>query len=81
MRVHWEKLGILAPVYDLAGHGFSDNKIAGKLNISEDKVRPCVAWLLRFCPCGSRAQLACDAASAMKSACSKPQFAVAKEAS
>jgi hypothetical protein len=48
MRVHWEKLGILGPVYRLVGKGFSDNDIAGKLNISEDNVRRCIAWLLRF---------------------------------
>jgi orotate phosphoribosyltransferase-like protein len=81
MRVHWEKLGILGPVYRLVGHGFSDNEIAGKLNVSEDNVRRCVAWLLRFGSHDSRAELTRDASPAPKSANSKPECAVAKEAS
>jgi DNA-binding NarL/FixJ family response regulator len=64
MRVHWEKLGILGPVYRLVGQGFSDNEIAGKLNVSEDNVRRCVAWLLRFGSQDSRAELIRDASPA-----------------
>lgn len=81
MRVHWEKLGILGPVYHLVGQGFSDNEIAGKLNISDDNVRRCVAWLLRFGSHDSRAELIRDASPAQKSANSKPECAAAQEAS
>jgi hypothetical protein len=57
MKVHWEKLGILGPVYRLIGRGFSNNEIAGKLNIREENVRRCVDWLSRFGSHYSRAEL------------------------
>ena len=57
MRVHWKKLEILGPVYRLIGRGFSNNEIAGKLNISEESVRRCVDWLSRFGSHYSRAEL------------------------
>ena len=78
MRVHWEKLG---PVHHLAGQGFSAYEIAGKLNISEDNVRRCVAWLLHSGPHDGRAELVRDASPAPKSADSKPECAAVKEAS
>ena len=61
MRSHWEKLGILGLVYGIVGRGFSDGEIAGILGISEDKVRQCVRWLLRFESHSSRAELALEA--------------------
>ncbi len=81
MRVHWEKLGILGPVYRLVGQDFSDSEIAGKLNVSEDNIRRCAAWLLRFGSHASRAELIRDAAPAPKPANSKAVCAAAKEAS
>lgn len=57
MRVHWKKLGILGSVYRLIGRGFSNNEIAGKLNIREENVRRCVDWLSRFGPHYNRAEL------------------------
>jgi hypothetical protein len=33
MRCHWEQLGILGPVYILAGEGLSDVAIAEKLHM------------------------------------------------
>jgi hypothetical protein len=81
MRVHWEKLGILGPVYHLAGQGFRDYEIAGKLNVSEDNVRRCVAWLLHFGSHDSRAGLIRDASPASKPTNSKPERAATKEAS
>jgi orotate phosphoribosyltransferase-like protein len=81
MRVHWEKLGILGPVYNLAGQGFSDNEIAGKLNVSEDNVRSCVAWLLRCGSHDSRPELIRDAAPAPKWAQSSHERSAAKETS
>ena len=65
MRVHWEKVGILGPVYGLVGRGFSNDEIAGQLNISEDKARQCIAWLVRFCGYSSRAELALEALAAI----------------
>ena len=57
MKVHWKKFGILGPVYRLIGRGFSNDEIAGKLNISQENVRRCVDWLTRFGPDYSRAEL------------------------
>ena len=48
MRMFWEKVGILGPVYRLAGQGLSDREIANGLNITEVKVHDCVAWILHF---------------------------------
>lgn len=65
MRVHWEKLGILGPVYGLVGRGFSNDEIAVQINISEDNVRRCVAWLMRFGGHSSRAELVIEAFATM----------------
>lgn len=48
LRVYWERIGVLGPIYRLVGLGFNDRQIASRLNISEVKVRGCVAWLLKF---------------------------------
>ena len=48
MRVFWEKVGVLGPVYRLVGQGFSDREIAAKLNLPEPSVQACIAWMLRF---------------------------------
>jgi DNA-binding NarL/FixJ family response regulator len=61
MRVHWEKLGILGPVYRLVGRGFSNEEIASQLNINQDNVRRCVVWLMRFGEHSSRAELVLEA--------------------
>lgn len=65
MRVHWEKLGILGPVYSLVGRGFGNDEIAVQLNISEENVRRCVAWLVRFAGHSSRAELVLEAFAAI----------------
>ena len=57
VKPDWQKLGILGPVYRLIGRGFSNDEIAGKLNISQENVRRCVDWLTRFGPDYSRAEL------------------------
>jgi hypothetical protein len=46
MRVYWERIGVLGPIYRLVGQGFNDWEIAGKLNITEIKVRGCISWML-----------------------------------
>jgi len=48
MRVYWERIGVLWPIYRLVGRGFNDQQIASRLHISEVKVHGCVAWLLKF---------------------------------
>ena len=57
MRVFWEKVGLLGPLHRLVGRGFSDRDIAEKLNISEAKVRDCVAWMLHFLGFTDRTEL------------------------
>jgi hypothetical protein len=61
VRVHWEKLGILGPVYRLVGRGFRNDEIASRLNITQDNVRRCVVWLMRFGGHSSRAELVLEA--------------------
>jgi len=46
MRVFWERVGVLGPVYRLVGQGFSDRDIAKKLNLTEPSVQACRAWIL-----------------------------------
>lgn len=48
MRVFWEKVGALGPVYRLVGQGLSDRDIATKLNLTELSVQACIAWILHF---------------------------------
>lgn len=48
MRVYWERIGVLWPIYRLVGQGFNDQEIATRLNITEVKVHECVDWLLKF---------------------------------
>jgi hypothetical protein len=57
MRVFWEKVGLLGPIYGLAGQGFSDRDIAEKLNVTEVRVRDCVAWILHFLGFTDRTEL------------------------
>jgi hypothetical protein len=57
MRVFWEKVGLLGPVYRLVGQGFSDRDIAEKLNLTEVRVRDCVAWILHFLGFTDRTEL------------------------
>lgn len=64
MRVFWERIGVLGPVYRLVGQGFSDRDIADRLNITESKVHGCISWLLRFLRMANRTELVRDASSA-----------------
>lgn len=61
MRVFWERIGVLGPVYRLVGEGLDDQQIATKLNMTETKVRECIAWMLRFFKFPGRMELARDA--------------------
>jgi DNA-binding NarL/FixJ family response regulator len=57
MRVFWEQIGVLLPVYELAGAGFDDRDIAIKLNVTEERVQTCMTWLLHFLKLATRNQL------------------------
>src|SRR4030095_11657246 len=57
MRVFWEKVGMLGPVYRLVGKGLSDRDIATKLNLTELSVQTCIAWILHFLGLTNRNEL------------------------
>jgi len=48
MRAFWEQVGPSGPVYRLVGQGFSDRDIATKLDLTELRVKACMAWTLHF---------------------------------
>jgi hypothetical protein len=58
MRVFWEKVGILGPVFRLGSQGLSDSEIASRLNITEVKVHDCITWILSFLQLTDRRELA-----------------------
>jgi len=64
MRVFSEKLGVLGPIYNLVGEGFSDREIADRLRLSETVVTNCIAWMLHSLKITDRANLVADAFSA-----------------
>ncbi len=64
MRVFWEAVGILGPVYRLASRGLDDRAIASELKETELRVHSCVTWLLRFLELPSRADLVAYAQTA-----------------
>lgn len=57
MRVFWEKLGVLGPVYRLVGQGLADRDIATRLNVAERNVQSCIRWTLQFLQFTEREQL------------------------
>jgi hypothetical protein len=57
MRVFWEQVGALGPVYRLVGQGFSDRDIATKLDLTELRVQACIAWILHFLEFTNRNEL------------------------
>lgn len=73
MRLFWEKLGVLGPIYRLAGQGLADRDIATKLNVIERNVQSCVRWLLEFLQFTEREQLVryCSLATAIREPISK----------
>jgi len=64
MRVFWERVGALGPVYRL-GKGLSDRDIATKLNLTELSVQTCIAWILHFLGLTNRNELIQHAATPM----------------
>ena len=61
MRVFWEKLGVLGPIYRLVGEGLNDRDIANKLNLTEAQVQGCISWMLHFFKMNGRIELAREA--------------------
>jgi len=57
VRCHWEKLGVLGPIYELVGQGLTDRAIANKLNLTELTVHGCISWLSHFLQCNDREAL------------------------
>lgn len=57
MRCHWERLGVLGPIYELVSQDLTDREIANRLKISELTVRNCIAWLVHFLTFQTRAEL------------------------
>jgi DNA-binding NarL/FixJ family response regulator len=62
MRCHWEKLGVLGPIYGLVAQGLSDRTIANQLRLTEVTVHGCISWLLHSLKCHNRAELVLYAA-------------------
>lgn len=54
MPCHWEKLGVLGPIYELVGRDLSDHEIASKLNLRDVTVRDCTSWLMHLLKFDSR---------------------------
>jgi hypothetical protein len=63
MRVYWERIGVLGPIYRLAGKGLNDREIASKLNLAESKVQGCISWMLHSFKMSNRMELAREAVS------------------
>jgi len=57
MRSFWEQTGVLGPIYRLLGRGLNNADIAARLNITQEKVESCVAWLLHFLTLKNRKDL------------------------
>jgi len=57
MRSFWEQTGVLGPIYRLLGEGLNDSDIAVRLNLTEEKVQDCIAWLLHFLRLKNRQEL------------------------
>jgi DNA-binding CsgD family transcriptional regulator len=64
MRSFWEQTGVLGPIYRLLGQRVNDNDIALRLNITEEKVQGCVAWLIHFLKLKNRQELVLYASAA-----------------
>lgn len=64
MRSFWEQIGVLGPIYRLLGEGMNDNDIAVRLNVTEEKVQGCIAWILHFLRLKNRQELVLYASTA-----------------
>lgn len=64
MRNFWEKTGVLGPIYRLMGEGLNDHDIAVRLNVTEEKVQGCIAWIVYFLRMKNRQELVLYASTA-----------------
>jgi DNA-binding CsgD family transcriptional regulator len=64
MRSFWEQTGVLGPIYRLLGEGLNDNDIAVRLNLTEEKVQGCIAWIHHFLRLKTRQDLVLYASTA-----------------
>ena len=64
MRSFWEQTGVLGPIYRLLAKGVSDDDIAVRLNLPEEKVQACIAWILHFLKLTNRQELVLYASTA-----------------
>ena len=65
MRVFWESIGVLGPIYRSVGKGLADAEIASTLNLTDLNVQSCIAWMMRFLKLADRKDLVLYAASAL----------------
>ena len=63
MRVFWESIGVLGPIYRLVGKGLADAEIASTLNLTDLNVQSCIAWMMRFLKLTNREDLVLYASS------------------
>lgn len=64
MRSFWEQTGVLGPLYRLLGEGLNENDIAMRLNVTEEKVQGCIAWIIHFLRLKDRRELVLYASTA-----------------
>jgi DNA-binding NarL/FixJ family response regulator len=64
MRCFWEQIGVLGPIYRLAGRGLSNDDIAHELGVTEVTVQSCITWILHFLKFTSREELVLCASGA-----------------
>jgi hypothetical protein len=57
MRSFWEQTGVLGPIYRSLGKDLNNDDIAARLNITQEKVEGCIAWLLHFLRLKNRQEL------------------------
>ena len=57
MRSFWEQTGVLGPIYRLLGEGLKDDDIAERLNLTDEKVQGCMAWMLHFLKLKNRQEM------------------------
>jgi DNA-binding NarL/FixJ family response regulator len=63
MRSFWEQSGVLGPIYRLLGRGLNNEDIGATLNITQERVEGCIAWLLHFLTLKNRQDLVLYASS------------------
>ena len=60
-----KKQGVLGPIYRLLAKGLNDDDIAERLNLPEEKVHACIAWIVHFLELKNRQELVLHASTAV----------------